>query len=684
MSLLKGAEKPDKQTLRRIDQAKERIRQDTATVKERYEFARGNHYVSVYKNALQVLPTQTVFTPTGQKGKPDYKSRTTRNLIFDVVTHEVSAATGRIPSYEVVPSSSDPERISAASLAEKVLLYGYEKWSIREAFVKLVYHAVVGDEGFIWPYFDNSKGLPIDENVSTGEICHKVYSKVEVAWQDGVRFEDARWLVIQQARPIEEVQQEYGVKGIKPDGSPTGKQGKKGDFCLEINYLERPSTQNPDGRWLTVVGERKLKETFYPCVDGEGKIVDEPVIHKLAYAVDADSDRDMGLVRHLIDAMRTYEDAINKLIEWKNLALIPQMMGPRNSMNGIVITEQPGAKFEYRGSTAPQWRPTPPVPRELFEIAQNAKEDLYKIAAQNEIPPQIEAGKAIVAYTERDEARRGDFLRNLADIYASVARSDLYLVQRHYSDQRLVKIKGHFGFESIPDFRGADLLNQTDVRVYPESIQPKTKAGIAQEAQNLLQVGAITPLQYKVQIKGGMGVSLADSYLYDLERANTVIQAIRKGLFLEMPQRPALPEEKMQQVPDPLTGQMVEQPIMEPVANPDGSPILDPATGQPAMKQIEMVPGWMPRPFDDLDVHEAVVSNWMKVAEFNALPLEGQEAAGLYYSALQDLKAKAAAKESQQQQAMAEGLGRANAASPEVNPAGNGNKPMPSLSTPES
>jgi hypothetical protein len=104
-------------------------------------------------------------------------------------------------------------------------------------------------------------------------------------------------------------------------------------------------------------------------------------------------------------------------------------------------------------------------------------------------------------------------------------------------------------------------------------------------------------------------------------------------------------------------------------------PIIDPTTGQP----ITTLPGWMPRPFDSIEVHEAVMSSWMKTVEWSSLDPSYQEAAGLYWGALQDIKAKKQAKDAQEQNNLASGLGMANAASTQGNPAGNGAKPLPSL-----
>ena len=644
MATGQGGPTAPSQVCERADMVRRRLESEAPEVKENYAFARGSHFAYVSDGQLRFSPTQTTFVGPGRwKGKPPNRRRYVRNLIFDFVLRDVALMSSRIPSYEVAPSTNDPEDIQAGSMSEKVLLAGYDRWGVKVAFKKLGYHAIVGDEGFIWPYFDEL----------TKEIRYRVYSKLEVGWEDGVRFEDARWYVIQQARPIDQVKQEPGFLGgeLKADAQlvTLNQRGKKEHLALVTDYLERPTPQNLKGRWLTLAQDNLIFDPkSYPCEDGRGEVKDEAVLHKLSYYIDASSDRDYGLVRQLKDPQRTYRDMVNRLIEWVQLALNPQMIGPKNALEERQqLDDTPGRYIGYRvtGGQGPQWRDTPPIPKELFEMASQAKADMQTIAAQNDIPPGVEAGKAIQLFTERDTSRRGDFLDQVASVYASVARHSLYLVQRFYTDPQLLQIQGRFGFDPLADFRGADIRNQTDVRVSAGSLEPRTRAGIEQQAMTLFQIGAISPFEAMVAIKGGTTEGFADSYRRDVARASRIINWIREGSFLAQPPRPVF----------------------------IGEEHIDLETGQPARN----VPGWMPYPFDNPTTQKPVFEDWMKSIEFANLPPEGQEAANLYYNALLNLEAQKAARDAAQQEKMAQGLGMSNASAPQTPPA------LPSMPKPQ-
>src|SRR5690349_18738957 len=120
---------------KKIRRGRERLQKVASKNNECWRFWRNDQYVWVdSKGFLQSLPTVT----GAKNGLPPHKTRTTRNLIFDHVEHEVASSTSRVPSYDVLPSSTDPRRIDAALLSEKVALYGHEKWDFPLAVEKVV------------------------------------------------------------------------------------------------------------------------------------------------------------------------------------------------------------------------------------------------------------------------------------------------------------------------------------------------------------------------------------------------------------------------------------------------------------------------------------------------------------------------------------------------------------------
>jgi hypothetical protein len=634
----------------RTRRGRARMREGAEKRNECLEFARGNQYCYVNKDNWLVQQG----TVRGQNGKLAHNVRVTWNLLTPHLEHETAACTKQVPFYQINPSTTDPQDAGAADLAQKVAAYGYDAWDIKSVTEKVVALAIIADGGFAWPYFDNTIGAPIGEGdngqvLCVGDVRVKTFSPNEVYWEPGVKFDDSRWHCVEQALPVETVYQLEGYKGgtLTPNASTSdvlgdGKKPQDSHLVLVTDYLERPSPKNTQGRRLVICqGKIICDEMPYPCVDAAGEAVDEPVLHYLTRIIDPDSDRDQGLVRHALDACRTWNDCTNKILEWKNLALMPQILAPKGAFqNKKTLTDEPGRIIEYVGTQMPQWRPVPEIPQGLFQLRDEAKEFIAMVFSQNEIPQGVDSGKALATLIERDDNTRQGFISRLAEFHSRLMRHCLYLVARHYTEGRLLKVRGDFGADPISDFTGADLRSQMDVRVLPDSIAPMTQQAAVDKVQWFVQMfpGAITPEKAMLAIQTGHSDELLQSFQKDRSRAFRVIQQIKAGpdVFMNQPDVPGPP------VPDPVVpGKLMP--------------------GQP-------VPGWMPRAFDNVPVHKSIFEDYMKTSDYDFADDPVKAALNLYYEALLQLEAQKAAQAAQQQAMMAEQLGMQNAAGPQAKP----------------
>ncbi len=627
----------------RLTRGRLRLQQLVPHINVAWEFWRGNHYWHV--NQKGVL-TQQLSGPTGIKGpgKASWRVREPHNLLIDIVAQEVSAATSRVPGYEVVPTTGSPTDASGARVAQSVAIYGHDKWNLRDAAVQAITHAVVGGEAFAWVYWDSSVGPYIkDAGVGVGEVCVEIYGADQVFWEPGLRFEKSDWHAIDIAMTLEAVKRLDGYVGpdeLAKDAdilsqSQRGVSTPDRKMVLVTYYLERPSGMNPRGSWRTYANDQEVcVKRDYP---GDGS---QPCIHRLSYIVDPNNDRDMGLVPHLLPAIRQFDDASNKITEWKNL----HMMGGRIFVSpGLLgeqqITDEPGAVYQVMdpNENVKIWE-APSIPPELFKIRDDAVAEMARIAAQNDIPSQVESGRGIVALTEKDASRRGSFLGYVAEWYARVMRSSLTNVQEYYDEERTGYIKGDFGWESVGDFKKLRLSDNADVRVNPATLEPLTRAGVEARVMAFSDRQWISPERAMHAINTGTAENLIKDIELAEARVHRVIRRIKEGTIFEMPTR-IVPAQ-----PDPVTGQRI-----------------DPATGMPS----QTVPGWMPLPWDNLRLWRQTFESWFSTEEAETLEPPMQEAANLIYRQVLDLEAQEAMLQAQRQQAMAAQLGEANAAKPQ-------------------
>lgn len=615
-------------------------------------FERGDTYW--YINDKGLLSFQPTVTSVNGGGKPPHRIRNKYNFIRPIVEAKISAATQRIPGYEVHATATDPDKISAAKLSQKAAYYAYDKLRLRKVRTKVVKLAIAGGgEGFAMPYFDPSIGpfvpMPDGSAVGQGEIRVMTLSGNEVYWENGIDFEDSRWFVIERAVPVEEIEGLPGFVGgkITPDATtsdiPTDRRDRE-NLAILSDYLERPSQKYPLGRRVTIANGQVVVdcrlldptcESFwepYPLVGTDNQPIDEPVLHRLTYSLDPENDRDFGLVWQLIDAQRTIQDCWNKLLEWKNRCLNPQKIAAANSIVGARPDDSPGAVLYYRmGMPKPEWETPPPVPQALFEMLSAMKADMRAMAADDDFSDQtIAAARTVQAVLEQAQNRWGSFLGDLAEFDSRLMRHVLLLMARHYSEPRLLRLRGRFGPEMVQSFQGAQLLDQIDVTVLPETLVTRSKQDVQDRITWVATTfpGWLSPEIALAALDGGEFEDLICSYEYDVARCNRIIQAIRDGTVMSMPERP------------------------------DQQTMLDGTT------QTVGVPTWMPDDNDNLAVWKAVFGDWMKTEDFEQLPEPMQEVGRLIWQGIKQKDMQQKMAQVQQQNAIAGQLGLENATRP--------------------
>jgi hypothetical protein len=358
-----------------------------------------------------------------------------------------------------------------------------------------------------------------------------VLRQEQVGWEPGVEFEESRWHFVRLTKPVKEVMAQEGYIGPKelaPDarqerlGSRDSAAGER-DLCFEYHYLERPSADAPQGRWIVMAqGKLLLPVQEFPCSE------DMTVIHRLPWIERGDRrDRSLGIGELVIDIQRSINRVINQMVTWRNLCLNPQWMAPENGVR-ILPSDEPGKVHTYRGQQKPEQMEVKDIPDSLFRDLELAYSDMDFIVGQGaSLPTGVESGSGIQAVNEREQSYRSMLLGNLAGFYADLGKHLLYLVAKHYTEERLLIVNGRFGVDTIKDFVGSTLDgNIAAIRVTEASIEPRTRA--AQEAKIMLfaDKGWITPERAMSALQGGLADAVIDDFELDIARVHRQIQQL--------------------------------------------------------------------------------------------------------------------------------------------------------------
>jgi hypothetical protein len=653
--------------LDKTKRARDAMRKDASKRRVCQKFWEGDQYWYVNsKGGLSYMDTALVSAE-----RPRHRIRNTYNFAVSIVEGKVSASSQRVPGYEVTPSTNDPQDISAARLAGQIATFGYDKWRVRRHVTKLITTALVQREGFVMPYFDPNVGpFTQDENGEwhgQGEIRLIDLTRSEVGWEPAVDFEDSPFWIVERAQLKEKIKQIPGFTGVDLEESAnTADVPKKSDeMAVLTEFLERPCPDYPQGRRMFLVDKRVVVDyrndpdcppdwdkwwAPYPVMDADDKVIDEPPLHRLSYTVNAEGD-DLGLMERLIDLQRTINDCWNKLLEWKNRALLPQMIAPRGS-GMSPRTDEPGAVYEYNPTAGgkPEWEQNPPVPRELLDLLNLAIDHMRLLAADIDVQPDPNlAAKTANAAIESSRARWQSFLGDLAEVHSRLMRHCLTLVARYYTDERQVQINGGYDWASLPDFKGQDIRSQVNVRVLPGSLETKSREQIMQELE-FVQTnwpGAISPETAIAVLHGGSADALLKSPQYDIARAARLVRLMEQGMETLVTTFPPVLRPMPQQVPGPVD---------------------PPTTGAPTMQTqtvMQEVPGWMPRKQDNIAIYKQVIGDAMKTPRYDEYPPDIKEIFNLVWSGLEFSEQEQAMERASMEQQMAQGLGMANAAKPQ-------------------
>lgn len=669
------------------------------------EFANGNHFSELNDQGTSITNLSTTPIILGGE-KADHRVRRSHDIIGPMLKRKISSATQREPEWESMASTVDPEDYAASRIALRLARAGYPLWGFPTAEEKALWFAMVTEEAFgraVWngnigPFQDVSvhpeadledeegnkpyEGQPDPDNPvyrGRGEIGLVIYSGLEVIYEPGVDFEDSRWSAVEHARPIEEVESEpefLHIPGEKlradardaTKGRSVAKEKKGSNLVMVTEYFERPCPKYPKGRWCTYANGRKIFPTEdYPLRDGKGEVVDRPCLRRLKYDVDGASDRSKGLVQQVIDVVRSYDQAINKQSEYSQIGLVAQIMAPEGSLL-TDPSDEPGLVYEYdrglAGDEMPTWRPNIPFPSELFQMEERAKARFSDISFDQDIPPGVESGKAIGQITELNRVAWQKFIDDFDRFRSDLMSDCLVIAQRKYGADRLLRFRGTTGWEDVGDFTGADLRDQTDVRIRQTAAQTQTRPQIEQRIMQLVQVfPQVFPPEVVIEaLNSANPEKLIEGYEDDVGRAHRIIGELRAGTFLEQPDRPVLPGEEHPEVDE--SGETVWE------APPGEDAEGNPTEGTPRM--ATMVAGWLPRPFDSIPILKAAVERWMKSDDWERSEEKVKKASLIYYRVLLDLESKQAQRDAELQSQLAEEQGMQNAGK-EQPP-----KPMPS------
>lgn len=551
----------------------------------------GKQYVVAKSTRVGGVQTTKLFTPPA----PWWRVRPVINRIMPTILKDLATLTGNKPTAIVVPASAEETDMYAAMAGEQIWQSQYDTKKLKATFRRAMWWTLNCGTGYVKTVWNEAK-----QDIT---YAHETPFHVYVPDFRAEDVEDQPFLIHAQLRSEEYVKANFKDM-VHPGGNlSNAKEILDPSFLniLDADQLERqhntlvlevwvkPGLMSdfPSGLFMTIVGSTIVQAgEGWPFQHGEFPFAKFDYIPSGKYY-------GMSLTETLIPLQKEYNRTRGQIIESKNLMAKPKLLYPRGSIDMSKITTEPGQGIPYTpGFEKPTPLPMQDLPAYVLQELDRILIDWQDIAGQHEVskgqvPTGVTAATAISFLQERDESQLSATFDSMEDGIGKVARHTLSHANEFWDQPRLVKITGTDGSFDAMSFSGADLKDNTDIRIENGSALPQSKAAKQALILDLMKMGFVKPDKgLEVMDIGGIN-KIYDQVQVDKRAAQ------RENL-------------RMSKMTEELYQQFLEQ-------NP---PEVDPMTGQPGPPPLPVkVNTW-----DNHELHVEVHNNFRKGQTFETLP----------------------------------------------------------------
>jgi hypothetical protein len=593
--------------------------------------------------------------PIDDGEKPRYRVRLVSNQIISGSQSLLSKLTKTKPEIYAEPGSGSDADLKAAQMAQSLFEYWWDDLFMDDLLEEALLWAIIAGQGWWRISWDaqagkemkfmlDPQGKPITDDsikdlfraelgkagvepqekvVYMGDVKIDVCSPFDVYIDPTVRnWPDAQYAICVYHMSPDEVKSRWKVS-IQPDSVATAPDNllpmsnapdaEKPDAINVYYGYFKPGPIMPKGRLVVWTKGQILEDGAWPY-----PFNDLPLV-KFAGVRVPGQPYDSSVVEHALPLQKELNKTLSQIVEYKNLTVKPRVWAPTGSISTRLTTE-PGALYEYNpiGDHKPEIEKLPAMPPYIFEHLSNIKDALKDVffitdVTEGTVPPNVEAGIAIDLLQEMATDRLAPIIRLMEHSIAASGQLLLMFAQKYYAEPRLMKITGSGGGIQVKRFTQSDIEGSISIRAKTGSGLPRTRAGKQALILSLVEKNVIQPDDALKYIDLGADTAIQQRLRADEDQALREHEKLISGEpvnYVEYAQ--AIQQAEAGQLTDPDTGQ----------------PIQDPNQMHEAIENA----GLKPLPFENFEQHMSTHALFMKSADYEALPLEVQEAFQTHYS----------------------------------------------------
>ena len=468
-------------------------------------FVAGNQYCDV--NPLGEVESE--------EGRYFWQSKEVYNNITPIIESRLAKLSRVRPTVSVRASSDENGDMKAARLTSDILNSTCDRIELDKLMNSAAAWGEICGSVFYKVLWDSKAGKKLGEadgeSVYEGDVKVIVCPPFEIFPEnlEAESVSDQRSIIHARAVSVAEIEEKYGVV-VQPDEisvykNTTGAASygfsklSEEDKVLLIERYEAPCKAYPEGRLVTVAGDKLLYIGILPFVNGKEESRVIPFVKQISIAKPG-SFFGTSVVERLIPVQKAYNAVKNRKHEFINRIANGILTVEDGSVDADALEEDglsPGRVLVYRqGSEPPKFLQTMDIPEEFGNEEDRLNNEFIRLSGTSEIsrnssvPASVTSGVALQLLIEQDEVRLNVTAESIKNALREICRQIIRLFKAYATDERVMRSGGEGKVVELYYFKGSDLSGD-DVVFDTESEITQTPAQKKAIIMELLSSGLL-------------------------------------------------------------------------------------------------------------------------------------------------------------------------------------------------
>ncbi|MBQ9514435.1 MAG: hypothetical protein IJR66_05635 [Clostridia bacterium] len=397
-----------------------------------------------------------------------WQKRRVFNHIAPLIESRLSKLARINPEIKVKPKSDDDDDVSKAYVAEKLIEGAFSNSDLQKVVKEATSWSETCGTAFYKVIWNNNGGSFLGQvegkDVYEGDAEIICVSPFEI-FPDNLyteKTEDLRSIIHAKAVSVDTVKEKYGVSvigeaidvfGLEPNGKLNA-NGKKvmNNAVIVIEKYERPSEEFPNGRLITVAGDKLLYYGDLPYKNGKNKERRFPFIKQVSNKIPG-CFFGSSIIERLIPVQRAFNAVKNRKHEFMNRLSSGILTVEDGSVDVDDIAEEglnPGKVLVYRqGSKAPEIMEEGAIPPDFNDEENKLIQEFVTISGVSDVSSSssnahLSSASALELLIEQDNQRLVMVAETIRNGYIEIAKQVLRLYSQFIVGVKAVKYNDTF------------------------------------------------------------------------------------------------------------------------------------------------------------------------------------------------------------------------------------------------